>query len=270
MIVSVGDPRLTLTPGTHVCFVVDDGTDYRAVAAAVLDDGAARGEKLFAFGPESAADLAALSARGAIAVDPRTAFLDGGPLDPDRMFAMFRDQAARARTEGYAGLRVVADMDWLLPAEPATADIVAYEALLDRVVAELDATVVCAYRTASFDAGVISATRCVHPAELGADDEPQFRFLAAADDSWRLSGEVDLAVATAFTAAMRAVNASGYCSVDIGDLQFVDVAGMRAIAEASRQESSTVVFRRASATLRHCWRVGRFDELAPLVEFADA
>jgi hypothetical protein len=76
----------------HVCWVVDDRTDYVTVATAVLADGVAAGRKPLAFGPRGGASLAALAPAAAVAADPAADFLPGGRLDPDVMFAMFREQ----------------------------------------------------------------------------------------------------------------------------------------------------------------------------------
>ena len=106
---------------------------------------------------------------------------------------MFEEQSTRARSEGYRGLRLVADMDWLLPAAPTTDELVAFELWLDRHVPRLGATIVCAYRETSFDTDVLGGAGCVHP--LGAGSEaPQFKLVAGDAGSWRLVGEVDIAV----------------------------------------------------------------------------
>jgi hypothetical protein len=82
------------------------------------------------------------------------------------MFAMFRHQSTIARTEGYDGLCLVAEMDWLLPAHPTRDAIIGFELMLDRVVGELDATVVCAYRREAFSPETLMVTVAVHPVTL--------------------------------------------------------------------------------------------------------
>lgn len=168
MIVACDDTRLGELPaGSHVCWVVDDQAAYDRSAADLLSGGAALNQKLGAFGPEGSDSLAAVGAGAAITADPHVAFLDRGPLSPDTMFARFREQSALAREEGFDGLRVMADMDWLLPGRPTTASIIGFELLLDRVVDELGATVVCAYRCSSFDTEAITGALAVHPTALG-------------------------------------------------------------------------------------------------------
>lgn len=254
-----------LRPGDHVCWVVDDPATYVAAATAILEVGRSAGERPFVFGPEGSADLDALRPLAAVATDPDVAFLGGGPLVPDAMFSMFREQVAIAKAEGFRGLRLVADMDWLRPLGTSTQAVVAFELLLDRVVHELGATVVCAYRTTSFDPEVISGVRCVHPREHGVGEAPQFRMVAGDTHEWRLSGEVDFGVASAFVAAVEAATHDGPCVVDVAELDFIDVAGMRAIAIAARS-TNPVVLKGATSILRRGWTVAGFDSLAPGVQ----
>jgi anti-anti-sigma factor len=251
--------------GAHVGWVVTDSTTYTRVARAILAQGAELGEKLVAFGPEGSDALVDLTPDVAIAADPRIAFLDGDRLDPDRMFAMFHEQVDLAREEGFTGLRLVADMDWLLSASPTASDVVAFELLLDRVVGELGATVVCAYRTSSFPSETVTGTLAVHPVVSGSE-EPQFRLVAGDSDAWELSGEVDIGVADSFGAAIRAAAGSGGCIVDVGGLEFIDVASVRTLAEACATGGEAVRLRKVSPSLRRLWALGSFDEVGPLRE----
>jgi anti-anti-sigma regulatory factor len=266
MIVTTDGSQLGgLRGGSHVCWVVDDPGEYTARAAGLLSEGRAIGQKPVVFGPEGSAARAALEPVALMAADPRVAFLNGGALEPEAMFAMFREQSALARAEGYDGLCLVADMDWLLPGRPTSEAVVGFEVLLDRVIAELDATVVCAYRRASFDTDAIAGALAVHPLGVG-HDEPQFRFVAGDAGVWRLSGEVDLAVASSFGAALAAAAAPGECVVDVSGLEFIDVAGMRAIAVAGNAPDVIIRLSGAPERLRRSWELARFDVLAPAVE----
>lgn len=259
-------PLYDLPAGSHVCWVVDDQAAYSDEATELLAGGGALNQKLVAFGPEGSDSLAAVRAGAAIVADPHVAFLDRGPLTVEAVFAAFREQSAVARDEGYDGLRVVADMDWLLPGRPTPASIVGFELLLDRVVGELGASVVCAYRCASFDAETITGASAVHPIRLGSGEPPQFRMVAGADGTWRLSGEVDVAVIPAFAAAFDAAASGGMCVVDVAGLDFIDVAGMRVVAQRSREHDRTVVLSGASERLRRTWELARFHQAAPRVE----
>ncbi|MCU1494025.1 MAG: hypothetical protein JWO62_1789 [Acidimicrobiaceae bacterium] len=254
-----------LVKGGHVCWVVGDEAAFGDLAAVLLAVGRELGRKTILFGPESSIALSELGPGAAIAVDPYVAFLDRGPIDPDAMLAMFREQSALARIEGHEGLLVVADMDWLLPARPGTDAIVGFEVLLDRVVAELDATVICAYRRWSFDNNAILGALCVHPRRWGQEERPPFFLIAGDRGSWRLSGEIDLAVLPVFGAAIAATTQMP-CVIDVAGLGFIDVAGMRTIARVTRAANVSVRLLGAHEALRRLWHVARFDELSPTVE----
>lgn len=248
-----------------MCWVVDDDASYVDEARALLVRGRDAGRKAVAFGPQGEAreELASVAS---VSLDPRLTILDGGALQPEKMFAAFREQTALARSEGFDGLCVVADMDWLLPARPTTDDVVGFELLLDRIVPELDATIVCAYRRSSFDPAAIAGTMSVHPLDAGSDEVPQCRLVAGEDGLWHLSGEVDLAVTAHLAAALAAAVAQGPGEIDVADLEFIDVLGMGVIAEAGRRAPAGLRLRGASWILRRNWELAGFDDVAPSVE----
>ncbi len=266
--VDLPSPEL-LAPGDHPCWVVEDDEAYIRLAGTVLEEGRRLHQRTALFGPAGSRPLAALAGSVELTADPGAEFLGGGPLVPEAVFAAFRAETARARNDGYAGLRVVADMDWLLPLGPTAEEIVTFEAQLDEVVRRLEATVACAYRPGSFPSpATITAASCVHPAHWGPGAEPPFR-VALADDGWAISGEIDNAVRDAFADAFDAVTGGdGPCVVDLKGLEFIDVAGMRVIATAAARRTSPVVLRGGPPILPRAWGLVGFDEMAPAVEFA--
>lgn len=257
-----------LPRGSHVCWVVDDAADYGEVAGRLFGDGRAARQKTIAFGPEDGDALRLLRALADLTADPRSAFLGGGPLVPEAMFAAFREQFARARAEGFDTIRVVADMDWLLPARPTAAAIAAFELQLDRVVAELGATVVCAYRRASFASAAITGALCVHPVVAGVQEPPAFRLTAIDDLTWTLSGEVDLAVAETLAGILTAAGDHAPRELDVSGLSFIDVPGMRAIAVGCADGRGCLSLRGAVPRVRRAWQAAGFGRDLPGVELA--
>ena len=162
----------------------------------------------------------------------------------------------------------MADMDWLLSAEPSVGAVIGFEALLDRLVSELEATVLCAYRRTSFEDTTIVGALCVHPLRIGEREAPPFCLAAANGDSWRLSGEIDVATISQFAAALTATTQSR-CMLDVAGLDFIDLAGMRTIAEVARSRDVSVHLRCARPALQRYWRLAGFDRLAPTVKFID-
>lgn len=253
-----------LARGSHVCVVVGDDDELGARAEAFLAEGNARGDKTLAFGPHDSPLLTRLRPLAAVVADPHVAFLGRGALEPEAMFAAFRDQADLAAREGYRGIRVAADMDWLLPARPTADEVVGFELLLDRLVRELDATILCAYRRTSFDRSTVAGALCVHPVRIADEQEPPFTLVAGDGDAWRLSGAVDAFGAARFAGAFAAAARSS-CVLDVGGLEFIDVAGMRAIAAAG----VPVQLRNAPPSLQRHWLLAGFDRAAPTVRLSD-
>ena len=250
----------------HICLVVDDGDSYADSAAAFLSEGGARHEKTVTFGPQDSLAQQRLQQLADVAVDPHVDVLDRGLLDSERMFAMFRQEAATALDEGYARLRVAADMDWLLPVTRDGDETLRFEVLLDRVVSEVDATVLCAYRRASFSPDTILGMRCTHPVVAGHSEREPVKVIAGDDGAWILSGELDVSASCVLVPALRAT-ASERWVVDVSGLVFADVSGMRAIVTAVRQANRTLHARGASEKLKRYWRLAGFDRTATRVVF---
>jgi anti-anti-sigma factor len=229
----------------HVCWLVSDPAAYDELAAALLAEGGRLGQRPVAFGPD--------------AVNPGT---------PAAIMDLIRELAATASADGHGGLRVVADMDCILPLHLSTADIVAFELRLDRLLSELNATVVCAYRRSSFDTTAIAGAIAVHPEQLGSGPRAPFRFVAAPRGRWQLSGEVDMTTREAFAAACGTAATLGDCVIDVTDLRFIDISGMRAIAQGAQAAGDAIRLQGASADLRRLWDVCGFNDYAPNVQFS--
>lgn len=252
--------------GGHICLVVDDGDSYADAAGAFLAEGRARHEKTVTIGPQGSLAQRRLQQLTELAADPHVDVLDRGALEPERMFAMFRQETATALGEGYTRLRVAADMDWLLPVTRDGDETLRFEVLLDRVVSEVGATVLCAYRRTSFSPDTILAMRCAHPVVAGLDEREPFKMVAGDDGDWILSGELDVSASRVLVPALRAT-ASERWVVDVSGLVFADVAGMRAIATAVHQTGRTLQARGASEKLKRFWRLAGFDRTATQVVF---
>lgn len=254
-----------LDGGGHIALVVDDDRSYAEIAAAFLSEGVACDEKTVTFGPQDSPAQQRLRQVAAVAADPYVDLLDQGELEPARMFARFREEAAKARDEGYRRLRVAADMDWLLPATRDRDDALRFEVLLDRVVCEVDAMVLCAYRRSSFAHRTILGVLCTHPVTAGHSDREPFK-LVAGTTGWHLSGELDVAGASVLVPALEATVGQPW-TVEASGVALADVCGMRAIARAAQETDRTLHLRGASERLKRHWRLAGFDRATPWVAF---
>ncbi|MGH3123366.1 MAG: MEDS domain-containing protein, partial [Streptosporangiaceae bacterium] len=240
-----------LSGGDHVCWVVGDAAPYPTMVAALIAEGRTLGQKVVVFAPPDSSP----AVPGDATADPYAALFGHGPLDPGLVLPALRGLSAQARAGGYQGLRIISDMDWLLPGRPTAEEIAALEIVVDRAARELGATIVCAYRRSSFDPVVVLGALPVHPIRRGNDDGPQFTFSADGPSGWRLAGEIDVAVLDTFAAAFAAATSLGDCLVDVSGLGFVDVAGLRAMSRAARQAHTDVRLRGAPVTLHRLWEL---------------
>lgn len=259
-----------LAGGDHVGWIVERPGQFGEMAAQYLHQGALAGQKLFLFSPRHGGHPQTLPIGDGVSVlDPHVAFMRGGALDASAMYAGFERETTKALAAGYQGLRVVADMDWLLGPRPPGGHIAAFEQGLDAVAARTGATLVCAYRRESFLRRDLAEVMCVHPHHLGAAAQDLgFRIWSSGDGCWHLSGQVDLRAAEAFPAAVRTA-AEGRSSLwlDCTQLAFIDVAGIRALARVARDTGISVQLYGASETLQRCWKLLEWDSAVSSVEF---
>jgi anti-anti-sigma factor len=189
------------------------------------------------------------------------------------MFAVFRRETAAARSAGYRGLRLVADMDWLLARRPSGPELAAFELLLDEVVTELGATVVCAYRTEHFDDATIAELVAVHPVTVGpAPAELGFRLWNVAPAEWELTGEIDAFNAEPFGRALTAA-ASGVKALRLrgAGLRFMAAAGIGAVIQvALARQDLRLVIEDVNATVQRCWSLLDLERALPGVELLPA
>jgi anti-anti-sigma regulatory factor len=257
------DALRSLAPGAHVNWVVDSDAEYCEGARVLLDAAGERGQRPLVFGPSGSPTRDSLSSLAAETLDPLVDFLRGGPLDPQTMFRMFGEQVNSAAADGLAGLLVVADMEWLRPLAAGDGDVIEFEVLLDRALHGLHSTVVCAYRRSSLGVDAAAGLAAVHPVSVGLAAPPQFRLTAASDGSWVLCGELDVAVADAFAAAVRAAASSSPCVIDASGLEFADIAALRAIARAAARADVTLVD--PPHVFRRAWELSGLGEEHPQV-----
>ncbi len=101
------------------------------------------------------------------------------------------------------------------------------------------------------------------------DDGSCLRAWTSGGNRWHLSGEADLRSQQVLLAAMNTASAArGGLVLDCGELSFIDVAGMRAIAEAALILGAPVTVNGANEMLRRAWSLLGLHVAAPNVEFS--
>lgn len=264
----------TLDPvetGDHVCWLVDSDDDFNVTARAFAADGALFGDKVLVIGAPEARWSQAGVPQG-IVVDPAVERADEAGWDAAAMLGMVRREADTACRQGFRALRVLAQMDRVWPGGASPQEVARHELGLDDLVAAGTALVVCAYHRGSFDPAALEQAAGVHPQQLGMRRlMPGFRMFSAGRNCWSVSGVVDSEGAAIFRTAMgELVARSTTVRLRCEDLELMDAAGMRALAEAAREvPGHRIVLEGANDTVRRCWSLLGYDvpqipvELAP-------
>ncbi|WP_449064983.1 MEDS domain-containing protein [Planomonospora algeriensis] len=240
-----------MEPGDHLCLPFSDDAEQREVAAAFITGGLARGERVLYFtdrrSPQTvhswlpADDLAAALCSGQLSV--RTAedsYLAAGRFDADAMVTALKEETERSLRDGYTGLRVSGEMSWALRDVPGAGELEEYEREVAAVFATGLATAVCHYDTRLFGpARTRALTRC-HPALVGMNalyHDGLVRILPAyqaGHRTLRVTGTIDQGNAHGLAAALQtAAGWDGDIHVDLSELEFIDVAGLRTLTRAA-------------------------------------
>jgi anti-anti-sigma factor len=235
-------PLEGLQPGDHACLVYDSDDRRDEALLTFLGAGLARGERVvyLAHGPDDlvAVELERRSAPGQAAVVPSDAcYLFEGAFDPERAIAGFEQTLADAGALGYSTLRTAGGPPPAVTDNGSSDLLPRYERKAARLFDDGRLVSLCAYdrrrvpRAALL--AIIDAHPIVHYALGGAEG---LEVSPAGAGSLALSGWLDLTTLGALTEPLaRAVLAGGDVVVDLGSVDFVDVACLRLFAEAAQE-----------------------------------
>jgi ABC-type transporter Mla MlaB component len=260
-----------LDGGDHAAWFLNRTVDFAALAARFFQEGVVRGEKLLMFAPQRRAVSRLPIGGGVMVFDPRqvVASSAGRAVLWSQGFAgALHEQTALARAEGYSGLRLIVDMDWLLDTTALLEKVVELEQALDEAAATEKAVVVCAYRLESFTTAEIAGAACVHPRTLSdVPCEAGFRMWASGSNLWHLSGEIDLRARSIFPGLLTAAaRGREQLRLNCARLDFIDAAGTRAIAHVARETATPLYLEHVGDPLRSLWRLLGLEADVPNVE----
>ncbi|MEU5665136.1 MEDS domain-containing protein [Streptomyces longwoodensis] len=239
--------------GDHVCLAYDDDAEQRHVLSHYLADGLRQGERVLYFADRNAPDevlgwLRAagidpgpLVSRGQLAVTTADdSYLASGTFDPDTMVAVLRQEVTASLAAGWTGFRVSGEMGWALRGVPGADRLAEYETKVDAVFAEGRSSAICQYDARLFDAGDLHAFDRCHPsaAELRPlYEDAQLRLVPAfrsGRHALRVVGTVDHRSTATLAAALETLlDRPGDLYVDMAELEFIDLAGVRVLAHAA-------------------------------------
>ncbi|MEA2309680.1 MAG: hypothetical protein QOI65_1966 [Thermoleophilaceae bacterium] len=279
------DFAVAIRPGEHACCRFAHADDRRRLALAFVRAGLDRGHRVVYLngdddGPGFVADLVATDGRvdealerGQLEVRSASgAYIPDGSFDPARMRSSLHDEHVRAMADGYSGLSMAGDMTWALGLAPGVDALVAYEHNVAAMM-KTDPTLafVCIYDHGRFGAGMLAELVESHGVDLSPELAPVGRvgYLAASrvlpGPVLRLSGELDFGCAEALVSVLDA-HYHGPLWLDLADLGYVDVAGLRALRGKKGQP---VTITSASQPVRRMLELLGWDT-DPGIEIAEA
>ena len=241
------DLAVPVRSGEHACCHLPHADDRERLAVAYVRDRLRRGDKvLYLFDGDDATALLARLQELDPAVEPavargqfeirvaRDAYIPDGRFEADRMVALLRQEHARARAEGYTGLSITGEMPVAVCQLPGGDEVGAYEARITSAIDGPTYSILCQYDRRRFGPSLPPGAIEAHEVEvspelaaIGRDGE-----LAAARDhsrdALRLAGELDFGCAQTVSEVLRD-HFDGPLRLDLADLSYVDVAGMRAL-----------------------------------------
>jgi ABC-type transporter Mla MlaB component len=242
------DFATAIRPGEHACCRFAHRDDRRRLALAFVLAGLDRGHKVAYLSDEDdatrfVADLVASDdrvdealERGQLEVRPAPGdYIPDGTFDPARMRNELREAHAQALAEGYSGLSMAGDMAWAVGLQTGLDKLMAYEHDISTMMeVEVTLAFLCIYDHGRFGAGTLAELVEPH----GVDVSPELAqvarvgYLAASrvlpGPTLRLCGELDFECAEAIANVLDA-HYHGTLRLDLADLVYVDVAGLRAL-----------------------------------------
>jgi anti-anti-sigma regulatory factor len=229
-----------LAPGDHSCWGYSSPASKADAVLTFLDEGALGGDQLLYVAPGTVEQLTrhldALPHRrdlfesGQLSVLPLAEFYGTwDTFDVGGQLETFRQAGRQARAAGYRSLRCAADLTPL--ADGPSDALLRYELAIGAVVAAEPLTGLCLYdERVTGDA--LPAVACTHAWRHGDGLDVPFSLHAGTDGIYHLTGDADFTAVPELRRLLGTVAAHhvGPLTIDIDDLDFLDVATTRVLA----------------------------------------
>jgi ABC-type transporter Mla MlaB component len=246
-------------PGEHACSRLTHAEDRDRLAIGYVQSALARGHKVIyfadredveAFGSRLAGlheQLAAALDSGQFSVRPTAdVYAPEGVFDYKTMIDMIAREHDLALEQGYPALCLTGEMS-ALHRLPGGEQLGLYEQALSADPAKRTLMFLCQYDHGDLGAGVLREIADVHEVDIGPELAAIGRdgYLAAArvgrgpSATLRLCGDLDFGCADTLANVLGA-HYHGRLRLDLRDLEFVDVAGMRALRGRTAQPLTIV------------------------------
>jgi anti-anti-sigma regulatory factor len=240
-----------LVPGDHACLTFSDQDERLDIVAAFVRDGLSSATKVMcvteAIPPDQLTDE--LSDRG-VPVDEAIptaqlmifssdeSWLAGGELSAATMIERIGRYLDEADQQGFAGLRLSADMCWVNRPIAAASQLPVFESEVGKLFGDGRLTAVCQYDREIFDQVTLAFATATHPRAVAAavyHEDPVLRICRQhVPAGIRLAGEIDFHRVEELTVALNeALQLDHDFQVNLAKLRFIDAAAASTIAHAA-------------------------------------
>ena len=226
--------------GDHLCLPFTNDDEQREIVTAYIADGLRQGERVLYFADRtdpsaidgwlsrSGVDVALAVARGQLTV--RSAH--GEQFDAATVVTGIHGEMRQARQDGYQGLRLTGEMSWAL----GSPGLPEYESGIAATVSTAgDVAAICQYDERLFDSDAVSGLVAFHTNVVRIDplhDGRRLRVVPTFNPrGLKVIGTVDDGTVAGLVQALNeAVRwPEPVLHLDLAELEFIDVAGIRAI-----------------------------------------
>lgn len=167
--ISLGFTDETASEGLHICYIYDDETERQEVTARFLESGLNANEKVLCLHTATRFSGPIEQLRpprsGALTIaNAIESYCPNGVFEPDQTLQLIKDFYHSAIEEGYVGARGTGQMEWALDPECATeAQLIEYEAKVNRVISQYPYTAICQYDSHQYSGRMIMDILSIHP-----------------------------------------------------------------------------------------------------------
>lgn len=272
------DHAFSVRPGEHACGRFEHAEDGERLAAAFVLDGIALGHKVVhlcdrdvpAFESRLVSRdgrIRSALARRQLEVRPaRDTYLPDGRFDVKRTIDLVDEEVSRTLAEGYPALRMSGEMTWALEGAPGSEHLAEYERRLAALYKDATLAGFCQYDERQFSPETLAPIATAHAVDVTPDLAALGRsgYLSAAllrpRHALRLTGALD-SVDAGSLAALVDEHFDRHLELDLADLSFVDMAGIRALLGTNGR---SVTITKASRPVRRLLGVLGWDDLPGL------
>jgi ABC-type transporter Mla MlaB component len=230
--------------GEHACCRFDDARDRSRLTLAFVRARVRRGDKVIyfadgdgveAFDLQGSPALVPARERGQLEIRPsQDVYLQDGRFEPERILAMLLRDHEQAAADGYRGLSVAGEVPPTICQSHGGDQLTSYEAQVASRCNEPSYALLCQYDHRKFHPDLVEEVVESHQVDAAPELAAIGRAgeLAAVWDrrrsSLRLAGELDYSCAGVVSAVLDE-RFPDQRRLDLADLSYVDVAGMRAL-----------------------------------------